>query len=77
MMRAGPGLDPSDRSALRCRPRLAGHAGVCEIVLDRPEALNATDTAMATRLAQACAELPRQATGPPLWRALIYVTCTG
>jgi enoyl-CoA hydratase/carnithine racemase len=39
------------------QPHLAGHAGVCEIILDRPEALNAIDTAMATRLAQACAEL--------------------
>jgi enoyl-CoA hydratase/carnithine racemase len=37
--------------------RLAGHPGVAEIVLDRPEALNAIDTAMAYRLAQACAEL--------------------
>src|SRR5215467_9860282 len=39
------------------QPNLAGHAGVCEIILDRPEALNAINTAMATRLAQACAEL--------------------
>ena len=39
------------------QPHLAGHAGVCEIILDRPEALNAINTAMATRLAQACAEL--------------------
>src|SRR6476646_4282410 len=39
------------------QPHLAGHAGVCEIILDRPDALNAIDTAMATRLAQACAEL--------------------
>ncbi len=39
------------------QPHLAGHAGVCEIILDRPEALNAIDTAMAVRLAQACAEL--------------------
>ena len=30
---------------------------MAEIVLDRPEALNAIDTAMAHRLAQACAEL--------------------
>ena len=39
------------------QPHLAGHAGVCEIMLDRPEALNAIDTAMAVRLAQACSEL--------------------
>src|SRR5215472_15060200 len=37
--------------------RLAGHPGVAEIVLDRTEALNAIDTTMAHRLAQACAEL--------------------
>jgi enoyl-CoA hydratase/carnithine racemase len=39
------------------QPHLAGHAGVCEIILDRPAALNAIDTAMAARLTQACAEL--------------------
>jgi enoyl-CoA hydratase/carnithine racemase len=39
------------------QPHLAGHAGVCEIILDRPEALNAIDTAMAVRLTQACTEL--------------------
>ncbi len=39
------------------QPHLAGHAGVCEIILDRPDALNAIDTAMAVRLTQACAEL--------------------
>jgi enoyl-CoA hydratase/carnithine racemase len=37
--------------------RLAGHPGVAEIVLDRAEALNALNTVMAQRLAQACAEL--------------------
>jgi len=30
---------------------------ICEIVLDRPEAMNALDTAMAVRLAQVCAEI--------------------
>src|SRR5262249_43063672 len=39
------------------QPHLAGHAGVCEIILDRPEVLNAINTAMAARLGQACAEL--------------------
>ena len=39
------------------REHLVGEAGVCEIVLDRPEAMNAIDTTMATRLAQACAEI--------------------
>jgi enoyl-CoA hydratase/carnithine racemase len=37
--------------------RLAGHPGVAEIVLDRGEALNALNTVMAQRLAQACAML--------------------
>jgi enoyl-CoA hydratase/carnithine racemase len=37
--------------------RIAGHPGVAEIILDRVEALNAINTAMAVRLAQACAEL--------------------
>src|SRR5215831_13783939 len=39
------------------RERIAGHPGVAEIMLDRAEALNAINTAMALRLAQACAEL--------------------
>jgi enoyl-CoA hydratase/carnithine racemase len=37
--------------------RIAGHPGVAEIILDRPEALNTINTLMAQRLAQACAEL--------------------
>jgi enoyl-CoA hydratase/carnithine racemase len=37
--------------------RMAGHPGVAELVLDRTEAMNAINTAMALRLAQACAEL--------------------
>src|SRR6516225_2339402 len=37
--------------------RVAGCPGVAQIMLDRAEALNAIDTAMAYRLAQACAEL--------------------
>ena len=37
--------------------RLAGHPGVAEILLDRAEALNALNTVMAQRLAQAVAEL--------------------
>jgi enoyl-CoA hydratase/carnithine racemase len=39
------------------RRHVAGEAGVAEIVLDRPEALNAINTALAARLAQVCAEL--------------------
>ncbi len=32
-------------------------AAICEVVLDRPEAMNALSTAMAARLAQVCAEI--------------------
>src|SRR5215470_7043956 len=39
------------------RERIAGHPGVAELMLDRAEAMNAINTAMALRLAQACAEL--------------------
>src|SRR6266571_7750102 len=39
------------------RRQEAGNAGVAEIVLDRPSALNAISTAMAARLAQLCTEL--------------------
>jgi enoyl-CoA hydratase/carnithine racemase len=39
------------------RRHVAGEAGVAEILLDRPEALNAIDTAMAGALARVCAEL--------------------
>jgi enoyl-CoA hydratase/carnithine racemase len=38
------------------RRHVVGEAGVAEILFDRPEALNAIDTAMAVRLAQVCAE---------------------
>src|ERR1700730_12941024 len=38
------------------RRHVLGHGRVAEIVLERPEALNAIDTAMAVRLAQVCAE---------------------
>ncbi|MGE5132185.1 MAG: enoyl-CoA hydratase/isomerase family protein [Gemmatimonadota bacterium] len=39
------------------RRHVVGEAGVAEILLDRPGALNAINTAMAARLAQVCAEL--------------------
>ena len=39
------------------RRHVIGHGSVAEIVLDRPEALNALNTVMLVRLAQACAEL--------------------
>src|SRR5262249_23498053 len=41
------------------RERIAGHPGVAELMLDRAEAMNAINTAMAIRLAQACAELAK------------------
>jgi enoyl-CoA hydratase/carnithine racemase len=45
---------------------------VAEIVLDRPEALNAIDTAMAIRLTQVCAEL-----GPDRGVCAIVLTASG
>src|ERR1700733_11175421 len=39
------------------RRHMIGRGPVAEIVLDRPEALNALDTVMLVRLAQTCAEL--------------------
>ena len=63
---AGPDLSPGRGAAARrlggwtasrCSRIWPAHAGVCEIILDRPDALNAIDTAMAVRLTQACAEL--------------------
>src|SRR6266536_5639765 len=39
-----------------CR-NAAGHEGVSEIVLDRPEALNAISTALARRLSKVCGQL--------------------
>jgi enoyl-CoA hydratase/carnithine racemase len=39
------------------RRHVLGHGRVAEVVLDRAEALNAMNTAMAVRLAQVCAEL--------------------
>lgn len=39
------------------RRHIGGEAGVAEILLDRPEALNAINTAMARQLAKTCAEL--------------------
>src|SRR5262249_43674226 len=39
------------------QPHLAGHAGVCEIILGRPEVLNAINTARGTRWRRPWAEL--------------------
>src|ERR1700733_14538622 len=54
------------------RRHVLGHGRVAEIVLDRPEALNAVNTAMAVRLAQVCAEL-----GPDSGVCAIVLTATG
>ena len=42
---------------IEVRRHVIGRGPVTEIVLDRPEALNALNTAMLVRLAQTCAEL--------------------
>ena len=42
---------------IEVRRHVIGHGPVVEIVLDRPEALNALNTVMVVRLAQTCAEL--------------------
>ncbi len=42
---------------IEVRRHVIGHGPVAEIVLDRPEALNALDTVMLVRFAQTCAEL--------------------
>ncbi len=54
------------------RRHVLGHGRVAEIVLERPEALNAIDTAMAVRLAQVCAEL-----GPDRGVCAIVLTASG
>src|SRR5947208_7087499 len=53
------------------RERIAGQPGVAEIMLDRAEAMNAINTAMALRLAQACAEL---ASDPQVRAVVLYGT---
>jgi enoyl-CoA hydratase/carnithine racemase len=54
------------------RRHVLGHGKVAEIVLDRPEALNALNTALAIRLAQVCAEL-----GPDREVCAVVLTATG
>ena len=54
------------------RRHVLGHGRVAEIVLDRAEALNAMNTAMAVRLAQVCAEL-----APDSGICSIVLTATG
>src|SRR6516165_6372480 len=53
------------------RERIAGHPGVAELMLDRAEAMNAINTAMALRLAQACAELAKD---PQVQAVVLYGT---
>ncbi|HUZ37129.1 MAG TPA: enoyl-CoA hydratase-related protein [Streptosporangiaceae bacterium] len=64
---------------IRLQPHLAGHAGVCEIILDRPEALNAINTVMAVRLTQACGELAADRTvrAVVLWAVGERAFCVG
>jgi enoyl-CoA hydratase/carnithine racemase len=54
------------------RRHVLGHGRVAEIVLERPEALNALNTAMAVRLAQVCADL-----GPDRGVCAVVLTATG
>jgi len=54
------------------RRHVIGHGRVAEIVLDRPEAMNALNTAMAKRLAQVCAEL-----GPDRGVCAVVLTAAG
>jgi len=53
------------------RERIAGHPGVAELMLDRAEAMNAINTVMAVRLAQACAELAQD---PQVQAIVLYGT---
>src|SRR6516225_3551792 len=53
------------------RERIAGHPGVAELMLDRAEAMNAINTVMAVRLAQACAELAKD---PQVQAIVLYGT---
>ena len=54
------------------RRHTIGHGPVAEIVLDRPEALNALNTVMLVRLAQTCAEL-----APDSGVRAVVLTATG
>lgn len=55
------------------RRPVAGEAWVAEILLDRPEALNALNTAMANRLADVCAEV----SADPLVGAVVLSAVSG
>jgi enoyl-CoA hydratase/carnithine racemase len=57
---------------IEVRRHLIGHGPVTEIVLDRPEALNALNTVMLVRFAQTCAEL-----APDTGVRAVVLTATG
>ena len=57
---------------IEIRRHLIGRGPVAEIVLDRPEALNALNTVMLVRFAQACAEL-----APDTGVRAVVLTATG
>ena len=50
---------------IEVRRHLIGRGPVTEIVLDRPEALNALNTVMLVRFAQTCAELAPDSRSAP------------
>jgi enoyl-CoA hydratase/carnithine racemase len=54
--------------------RLTQHGPVAELALDRPAALNAISTALATELVDACAELGRLVHSAPLRAAVLTST---
>ena len=54
--------------------RLTQHGPVAELALDRPAALNAISTALATELVAACAELGRLVGSVPLRAAVLAST---
>ena len=57
---------------IEVRRHMIGHGPVTEIVLDRPEALNALNTVMLVRFAQTCAEL-----APDTGVRAVVLTATG
>src|SRR5882724_10615766 len=57
---------------IEVRRHVIGHGPVAEIVLDRPEALNALNTVMLVRFAQTCAEL-----APDTGVRAVVLTATG
>src|SRR6516225_4271298 len=70
-MITNPRSYPPAMDGVIVRERIAGHPGVAELMLDRAEAMNAINTAMALRLAQACAELAKD---PQVQAIVLYGT---